>query len=75
MKQIPVSMDLCEVALEDVAILLGYVPPHIMVSAENVFEAERLAIKNCWSWGVDAELSGDQWKVRINGQTIYSPGA
>ena len=75
MKQLPVNMDLCEAALEDAATLLGYVPPHIIASSDNVFEAERLAIKYCWSWAVDAELSGDQWKIRVNGQTMFSLGA
>ena len=74
MKRLPVSMDLCEMALEDAAIHLEYIPPHITVSVSNHFEAKRLAILKGWSWGVDDELSGDEWKLRINGTTIYSPG-
>ena len=75
MEQLPIPADLSEASVEGAASILRYVRPHISVSRLWQVEAKRLADMKGWSWSVDSELSGDEWKLKINGQTIYSPSA
>ena len=75
MKRLSVPMDLVEFALDNAADILGYFPPHIMCSISNQQDAQRLAKLKCWSWEVDTSLDGDEWKLRVGGQTLYCEGA
>ncbi len=76
MENIRVSCDLSEMGLEDAAEQLGgFTPPHVVVCEEDKYLAQRLLARIGWSWEIDPELPRDSWKLRLNGKTIYSPGA
>lgn len=76
MEQIRTAMDLSEVGLEDaVEQLGGFTPPHVIVCDADKYLAQRLLARIGWSWEIDTELPVDAWKVRLNGKTVYSPGA
>ena len=76
MIRLSVDCDLTECGVENALEALGgYTPPHIMVGTAWRLEAIRICSRFGWSWEVDSQLSGDEWKVRLNGKTMYSPGA
>jgi hypothetical protein len=76
MEQISIPCDLSESGLEAAAEQLGgFTPPHVVVCDSDKYLAQRLLSRIGWSWEVDPELPTDAWKVRLNGKTIYSPGA
>jgi hypothetical protein len=76
MEQIRIPCDLSESGLENaVEQLGGFTPPHVVVCDSDKYLAQRLLSRIGWSWEVDPELPTYAWKVRLNGKTIYSPGA
>ncbi len=74
METLRVAMDLSEAALDDAAIQLRYIAPHITVSRYLCTDAQRLAKLKGYSWGVDPKFEGDEWSLTTNGQTVGSPG-
>jgi hypothetical protein len=69
-------MDLSECSLEAaVEQLGGFTPPHVIVCDADKYLVQRLLCRIGWSWEIDPELPRDAWKVRLNGKTVYSPGA
>jgi len=76
MERMYVDMDISECALEDaVRQLGGFSPPHVVFCEDDKYIAQRLMSRIGWSWEVDPDLPAGAWKVRLNGKTIYSPGA